>query len=167
MTERSGGRMIVFVCTGNICRSPMAEYLLRRRLEGIQGVRVKSAGIMALRGQPASPEAVTAMKEVGVDLTPHKSQPLTWELVDEADLIVVMTSAHLAAVQGRFPDAMEKTRRMMSFSDMPLSADVADPIGLSVDVYRRTRDQIDSAIADLILDIRERGWLSRPAERTE
>ncbi|NCC50953.1 MAG: low molecular weight protein arginine phosphatase [Spartobacteria bacterium] len=146
---------IVFVCTGNICRSPMAEYILRHRLGPDSAWQAQSAGVAAWPGSPASREAVVALKEIDIDLTPHFSQPLTPELVDATDLIVVMTNAHRSDVLQRFPAANGKVFTLHRFGTVDQDADVADPIGGSVHVYKKTRDEIDSAISDLILYMKD------------
>ena len=148
-------KQILMVCTGNICRSPMAEALLRHRLGGDSPWRVKSAGVAAPPDQPASEEAVQALAEWKLDLRAHRSHGLTRRLVDESGLIVVMTAAHGQAVVAQFPEARGKVRLLTSFGSARVPEGIPDPIGLSLDVYRRTRDRMDSAVADLVLYLRE------------
>jgi len=148
---------ILFVCTGNVCRSPMAEYLARRVFAGIPGVQVASAGVAAVSGAPATPEAVTALREKGIDLSTHRSRPLSKELIDGADLIVVMTGAHRDYIKGFSPETSGKVRLLTEFSDPDAPVDVPDPIGQSLEGYRRTRDMIESALADMVLDLVEKG----------
>jgi RpiB/LacA/LacB family sugar-phosphate isomerase len=137
----------------------MAEYILRERLGPSSGWVVASAGLGAMRGSPASAEAVAALDEWGIDLTPHRSQPLTQELVDGADIVVVMTDAHRAEVLRRFSQAADKVDLLTSFGTAGEADDVPDPIGLSVDAYRKIRDDIESAITDFILHMVEKGEL--------
>ena len=148
-------KTILCVCTGNICRSPMAEELLRHRLGLHAPWVVKSAGVAAPSGMPASDEAVQALAEWKLDLTGHRSKPLSPRLVDEAALIVVMTATHAQAVVSRFPEARGKVRLLTSFGASRQPEGIPDPIGLSLDVYRHTRDRIDSAVADVVLYMRE------------
>lgn len=139
-------RLIVFVCTGNICRSPMAEYLFRTHIVSRPEFSVCSAGVMAGYGTPASRFAVKAMNELGVDVSPHRSQPVTPDLVADAELLVVMTTGHRESLLERYPQAAEKIVLLKSFDPSATHEDVMDPIGLSLDVYRHVRDDIAGAL---------------------
>lgn len=141
--------LVVFVCTGNICRSPMAERLLHSKLGPASGWSVASAGLMAGYGHPASEAAVTALREVGVDMTDHVSRPLTAALANAATLIIVMTAAHKDQLQLRFSGTGEKAFLLKSFLDEP-GADVLDPIGMPLSVYRKLRDDMNEAIPEII-----------------
>ena len=141
--------LILFVCTGNICRSPMEEYLFREHHARGRDWRVGGAGTHAPEGQPASREAVRVLKDLGIDLKPHRSRMLTQELVDEASVIVVMTEGHRQICLERFPDAAEKVHVLKSFDAEALDVDVMDPIGYSKMVYRAVRDEIAAALYGL------------------
>ena len=160
--------LLLFLCSGNMCRSPMAEYLMREWLGQDSVWSVQSAGVSAGDGLPASWEAVQALRESGIDLLAHRSRRLTRELVDAARVIVVMTDAHRAAVLERFPDARERVRLLGSFGPSPEDGDdVGDPIGSSLDVYRRVRDQIRALLPNLVLFLHERaGTASPPAGKS-
>ena len=140
---------IVFVCTGNICRSPMAEYLFRTNWEQALGMRGCSAGVMANYGIPASRFAVKAMDEIGIDLTPHRSQPVTPHMVATAKLFVVMTRGHEAHLKTMCPEAAERVHLLRSFVSESRDMDIMDPIGLSLDVYRYVRDEIAEGVRAL------------------
>ncbi len=133
----------------------MAEYLFRFRMPPDCGWQSSSAGVAAVEGQRASPFAVEAMKELGIDLSPHRSRPVDSRLVETAAWIVVMTVAHKIQLLQMYPEAEDKIFLMHEFGTNPFPRDVPDPIGGSVTVYRRIRDEIDGAMADLILGIRE------------
>ncbi len=148
-------RNILFVCTGNICRSPMAEAIFRHRLGRRPGWTVGSAGVAALPGMPASDEARVALKEWGIDLGRHRSRPLSADLVDAADWIVVMTAGHAQVVKRLFPEARDRVKLLNAFGASKMAEDVPDPIGQSLDVYRFTRDRIDRAMADVVLTVLE------------
>lgn len=140
-------KTVVFVCTGNICRSPMAEYALRDFLPDDTDWRVNSAGVSAGLGMPASIAGIAAMEELGIDMQAHRSQPLTRDLVDDSSLIVVMTSSHRNHVEMFFPGVAGKTFLLKSF--LGERRDVDDPIGSSVSVYRAVRDEIRSTLPGL------------------
>jgi glycine hydroxymethyltransferase len=139
---------VLFVCTGNVCRSPMAEGLFRRLLAGRDDIRVQSAGVSAGRGMPASRHAVQALSVDGVDLADFRSQPLSEELVGQATHIFVMTRDHKRLIELHFPEAAEKTYLLREFE--PGAPDVPDPIGLGRETYERCRDILKRALPALL-----------------
>ena len=154
-----GGQLkkVLVVCTGNSCRSPMAAGWLNHKLAG-KGWIAASAGVAAWDGAPASPEAVAVMREIGIDISRHRSRALSRELAAGADIILAMTEAHRREIVRRFPEAADKVHLLNSFGPGP-AQDVADPIGLPEDVYRHTRDELIRALGDFVLHLAERGEL--------
>src|SRR6185369_16649415 len=145
-------KTVLFVCTGNVCRSPMAEGLFRHVVQGRGQYRVISAGLGAMEGQPPSAHAVEAEKELGIDISAQRSRMLTPELVAQADYIFGMTHSHVDAIMLLYPHAAEKTFLLREF-DETLDAyenDISDPIGGSYDVYCNCRDQIEQGIASML-----------------
>jgi glycine hydroxymethyltransferase len=141
-------KSILFVCTGNVCRSPMAEGLFRKLLAGRSDIRVQSAGVSAGRGMPASRHAIQALSGDGVDLGNFRSQPVSEELVRQATHIFVMTRDHKRLIELLFPEAGEKTYLLREFE--PGSPDVPDPIGLGRETYERCRDVLKRALPLLL-----------------
>ena len=145
-------RNVLFVCTGNICRSPMAQGLFADLLRGRRDIEVTSAGIGAVGGQAPSTHAVEVMSELDIDIRNIRSKPLMADLVRKADFIFVMTYGHLDSMLLLFPSAAEKTFLLREFeTDLPvMEREVSDPIGQSRETYRRCRDQIREALPRLL-----------------
>lgn len=142
---------VVFVCTGNTCRSPLAEVLARQRLAkdlGIapeavlrRGLGFVSAGTATLEGMPASDGSRLVAGELQLDLEAHRSRPLTEELVGRSSRVYCLSESHLQAVLALVPAAAGRTELLR-----PDGLDIADPFGGELDAYRRARDQIASAV---------------------
>jgi RpiB/LacA/LacB family sugar-phosphate isomerase len=145
-------KTFLFVCTGNICRSPMAEGLFRHATQGRTDYRAISAGLGAADGLPPSAYSVQAMRELGVDISRQRSQMLTADLVKQADFILGMTHSHVDTITLLYPQAAEKTFLLREFDETldPYEKDISDPIGGSYDIYLNCRDQIEQGIASLL-----------------
>ncbi len=153
MVRRLLRRKIVFVCTGNTCRSPMAAGIAKKMLSdqlGVavsslrgRGVQILSAGLFASGGSGATPEAVSAARFFEANISHHRSRKLTGEMVGSSDMIFCMTGFHVEEVRRMFPSAAEKVCLLDDGTDIP------DPIGGGPKVYRKTARQIVRALKRL------------------
>ena len=145
------GSLILFVFSGNTCRSPMAEALLRQALPPASPWRVASAGLAAFDGCRASEPAVAAVAELGADLRDHRSQRVTPQLIQDAAAVIAMTDGHAQQILARFPSACDRLFLMRAFDpDAPVRSDVCDPFSGSLDDYRYCRDLIRKALPGLL-----------------
>jgi tRNA threonylcarbamoyl adenosine modification protein (Sua5/YciO/YrdC/YwlC family) len=157
--ERQAACQVVFICTGNTCRSPMAqalcEKMLAERLDctpaelPAHGFCVQSAGLVAMIGDEAAPEALTVGREFGIDLTRHESRPLTARLALQADYLIGMTQSHLLAVATRFPEASARVRLLSAEG-----GDLPDPIGCEEEVYRECAQRIVRDLERLVPELK-------------
>jgi protein-tyrosine phosphatase len=129
----------------------MAEYLLRRRLGAQADWQVSSAGLFTGNGMAASLPAIKVLQEQDIDLNPHRSRVVTKDIIDAATLIVVMTVAHAAELKRRFPETQDRIYLLKSFDPGCGGGDIPDPLGGTTDLYRTIRNEIESALLDLIL----------------
>jgi protein-tyrosine-phosphatase len=144
-------KRVLLVCTGNICRSPLAEAMMRRGLidRGSDHVRVSSAGTGAWEGAPASEGAYLVALEHGLDLSGHRAQLLTKELVRDADLILTMARHHRARVEELGGEG--RTHVLGEFAGLGgPEAEISDPFGSDLEVYRDTYEQLDTLIAEAV-----------------
>ena len=132
---------LLFICTGNICRSPIAE-VLAPVIGAKHGhmIQAKSASTLGLRNKPADPHSITVCRWEGIDLSPHRSQPITKELVEWADYILVMDRKHASHMYQKFPkSSQDKVLELGSFASMP---GIPDPIGKWVFEFWKTKKRI-------------------------
>ncbi|HVK15772.1 MAG TPA: hypothetical protein VM533_02425 [Fimbriiglobus sp.] len=158
------GCSVLFICTGNTCRSPLAEALCKRLLADrlgcdpaelvARGYVVRSAGVAALPGDPAALPAVEVAREYGADLSAHQSRPVNPELLADATHVVAVTRGHAAALMMRFPGVGPEPGLLGGPDD-----DLSDPIGGDLEQYRACAHAIHGHLDRLLS-----GWLGRPTE---
>jgi glycine hydroxymethyltransferase len=154
-------KTILFVCTGNVCRSPMAEGLMKELLGGREDIVVLSAGVSAPKGAPASQHSIQALSELSIDLKSFRSQPVTEELLEQCTHVFTMTRDHRRLIDLLFPEHGEKIRLLGEFSGN--GGDVPDPIGQGLSTYKRCRDVIKSAL-EQILDFVDQSTTIMPTD---
>ncbi|MBF0531584.1 MAG: threonylcarbamoyl-AMP synthase [Candidatus Omnitrophica bacterium] len=135
-----GRKTILFVCTGNSCRSVMAQYVLKSLIPGRKDVEIVSAGTNVFLQTSASPETISVLQEEGIDATGHESQPLSAVLLKKADLIFAMTRMHRVQILDRAPEVEKRVYLLKEFvgsgSGIQLDLDVPDPIGQTYQEYK-------------------------------
>src|SRR4029077_12648912 len=159
---------VLFVCTGNICRSPIAEGLFRQLIGNRKDLEVASAGVHAVRGHPPSLSAVQVCAATAVDISGLRSQPLTTSLVERSTHIFAMTGAHLETIQLLFPHGADKSYLLREFEEPGTTVwrDVPDPIGLGRDVYEVCARTIQNALPSVLAFIEQSELVPPGAART-
>ena len=142
---------VLFICTGNTCRSPMAEQIFNEQTKGLSA-QAFSAGLDAKPGSPMNPQAADALTNLGYSAKEHSSTQVSTQAIEEADVILTFTQDQKDEVAKRFPDAVEKLFTISEYANRGTgtSEDVADPYGSSAEVYKETAETI-SSLVDLIV----------------
>ncbi len=147
-------KCVLFVCTGNSCRSVMAEYVLKSKLKGRDDVEVISAGTSVLFKSSASQETISVLRQRGIDATDHQSRAVGRIMLRKADLIIAMTRSHRAQILDRVPSVEKHLYLLKEFSPTPVAfeadLDVPDPIGQSHAAYEDCLSSIDQAINKIV-----------------
>ena len=145
---------ILVVCTANICRSPMAAALLQHALaaqpEPLRSLKVISASVAGGSGDSVSANSVTAMKKVGIDISGHRSQPVTDELVDHAALVLGMTESHRAMLLSHRASDPDHIYLFREFLPPPADIEIGDPYGGPLKFYESARDEMVEALPSLV-----------------
>jgi len=146
---------VLFVCTGNSCRSAMAEGLMKKMVEGSENIHVVSGGVAAFEGMPASKEAIIVMQRLGVDISAHKARRVTDLMLKQADFILVMEQGHKQHILKRVSGLNKKVFLLKEFSrDKSGGLSIQDPIGMSMDFYERVAGELQKSIEGLVAKIK-------------
>ncbi len=145
---------ILFICTGNTCRSPMAQETARLLINklGLEGFEAASAGLFAESGMHASAGAQAAVRLIGGDLSDHRARSVKADIVEDAELILCMTTSHKTLLLRRYPDAAGKVFTLLEYIDEP--GDIADPFGGDAVVYEECLTQIGAAVRSVLESMR-------------
>lgn len=147
---------VLIVCTGNTCRSPMAEGIFKSLIKKANlDIQVQSTGTFAFDGDRVSNHAVKALENLEMDISNHKSKLIHKELINDMDLILTMSSSHKETINRKFPNAKEKTFLLNEYAFGDLK-DVMDPYGGSLSDYEAVRDEIYRAAVEIVKKIGKR-----------
>ena len=146
---------ILSVCTGNCCRRPMAERILRDYLQRnkIDNIEVSSAGIMAPSGLPAANYSLMVSVENGIDLSSHRSRLINRDIIEFSDLILVMEESNKKFITKFFPFSKDKVYLLKNFGENTKGGEIADPMGFELDNYRICYKELKKEIYRIILEL--------------
>ncbi len=150
---------ILFVCTGNTCRSPMAEGIFKALLKdnNIDNINVSSAGISTFEGDSANEKAIYTLRNKGIDIKSHKSRQITKEIIENSDLILTMTKSHKGMILNALPEYLNKIFTIKEYvyinNNEELTGknlDIADPYGLDYNIYEKCAKEIEENLKEII-----------------
>ena len=146
---------IMFICTGNICRSAMAHVMLEKRAkEENKNIEVYSCGVFAQNGDRSTNEAIEVMKEYGINLENHRATNIRNSDIEQMDIILCATTAHKNNVINMYPNLEEKIFTMKEYVEYPKNdLDIKDPWGFDINTYRRCAKEIEDCIEKMMLDL--------------
>lgn len=148
---------ILIVCSGNTCRSPMAEVILKKEIDrsGISGIEVMSAGIISPGGEPMNPKSAEVLAAKGYGVCPvFRSTALSSLKLEDFDKILCMTQDQRAYIAGRYPEVAGRTRTL-ALTAAGYGVDISDPFGGSLETYLKTFEEIHGAVAKLMVELKE------------
>jgi protein-tyrosine-phosphatase len=141
-------KKILFVCTGNTCRSSMAEAIFNNMAKEKEDLNMKaeSAGIEAIDGMSANDKAIWTLNHRGIDMSAHKSRRIRSAYIEESDLVLAMTRLHKIQILSAYPQANGKVFTLLEYAGENSKLDIADPYGQSHEIYERCADELEKSI---------------------
>ena len=154
-------KLIITLCTGNTCRSPMAERMLQQALDAeedpLNTFTVVSAGVSAGSGNAASKNSMDATKRIGIDLSNHCSQPLTDDLLCQAYAVFAMTEAHIFALHSYYSVLPKRVHLFREFITDTANTEIPDPFGQNIQAYSQCLDSMSEAVPSILEYLRSEG----------